>query len=50
MSIDRVTPKKLDIHCIADNYATNEKSRKSKAGLTNSRFLTSALFRHRHRA
>ena len=24
-TIDRRTPKPLDIHCIADNYATHEK-------------------------
>lgn len=39
-TIDRNTPKHLDIHCIADNYRTH-KTRRSKIGSTNTRASTS---------
>jgi hypothetical protein len=47
-AIDRSTPKHLDIHGIADNYATH-KSRRSKTGSPNILASTSILFQLHHR-
>ena len=44
-AIDGATPEKLDIHCIADNYATQ----RSRPGLPGILAFTSILFRHRLR-